>query len=207
MPRPPLMYVIPRLGNQGIDLMRLLLQKSEKYKFKNIFPTSSNIAIHAKVVPKVYDVSLVDEVFDGAFGGDGEEDVVMGEGVVVTSSSLEMLTKSCLGGMMILSFWCVLVVFVVAARRKGVFGLVFSKSEVDRHLISSGGGPISICGLPVLIREPPEIWGRHQQRDFGLKFDKKISKRSDVLICISQIKNAQSTSDEVFKFSRHGVEY
>ncbi|GJW09704.1 hypothetical protein Tco_1575531 [Tanacetum coccineum] len=53
-----------------------------------------------EVVPKVDDVSLVDEVFNGAFSGDGEEDVVMGEGVVVTSSSLEMLTKSCLGGMM-----------------------------------------------------------------------------------------------------------
>ncbi|GJZ25915.1 ABC transporter C family member 8-like protein [Tanacetum coccineum] len=36
------------------------------------------------------------KVFDGAFGGEGEEDVVMGEGVVVTSSSLEMLTNSCL---------------------------------------------------------------------------------------------------------------
>ncbi|GJW00235.1 hypothetical protein Tco_1555486 [Tanacetum coccineum] len=46
-------------------------------------------------------VSLVDEVFDGAFGGEGEEDVVIGEGVVVTSSSLEMLTNSCLGGIMV----------------------------------------------------------------------------------------------------------
>ncbi|GJV22742.1 hypothetical protein Tco_1375437 [Tanacetum coccineum] len=54
-----------------------------------------------EVVPNVDNVSLVDEVFDGAFGGDGEEDVVMGEGVVVTSSSLEILTKSCLGGMMV----------------------------------------------------------------------------------------------------------
>nr|GEU83047.1 reverse transcriptase domain-containing protein [Tanacetum cinerariifolium] len=35
------------------------------------------------------------------FGGDREEDVVMGEGVVVASSSLEMLTKSCLGEMMV----------------------------------------------------------------------------------------------------------
>ncbi|GJT21988.1 hypothetical protein Tco_0891925 [Tanacetum coccineum] len=50
-----------------------------------------------ELVPKVDDVSLVDGVFNGAFVGDGEEDVVMGEGVVVTSSSLEMLTKSCLG--------------------------------------------------------------------------------------------------------------
>ncbi|GJW36206.1 hypothetical protein Tco_0059126 [Tanacetum coccineum] len=30
---------------------------------------------------KVDDVSLVDGVFDGAFGGDGEEDFVIGEGV------------------------------------------------------------------------------------------------------------------------------
>ncbi|GKC63550.1 hypothetical protein Tco_1096148 [Tanacetum coccineum] len=54
-----------------------------------------------EVVPKVDEVSLVDGVFDGAFGGEGEEDVVMGEGVVVTSSSLEMLTNSCLGGIMV----------------------------------------------------------------------------------------------------------
>ncbi|GKA71409.1 hypothetical protein Tco_0777548 [Tanacetum coccineum] len=54
-----------------------------------------------EVVPKVDDVYLVDGVIDGAFGGDGEEDVVMREGVVVPSSSLEMLTKSCLGGMMV----------------------------------------------------------------------------------------------------------
>ncbi|GJT89914.1 hypothetical protein Tco_1078759 [Tanacetum coccineum] len=53
--------------------------------------------IEEEVVPKVDDVSLVDEVFYGAFGRDREEDVVMGEGVVVTSSSLEMLTKSFLG--------------------------------------------------------------------------------------------------------------
>ncbi|GJY31559.1 hypothetical protein Tco_0415054 [Tanacetum coccineum] len=35
-----------------------------------------------EVVPKVDGVSLVDGVFDGAFGGDGEEDVVMREGVM-----------------------------------------------------------------------------------------------------------------------------
>nr|GFC64507.1 hypothetical protein [Tanacetum cinerariifolium] len=40
-------------------------------------------------------------VFDGAFGGVGDEEVVVGEGVVVTSSSLEMLTNSCLGGIMV----------------------------------------------------------------------------------------------------------
>ncbi|GJS15119.1 hypothetical protein Tco_0409591 [Tanacetum coccineum] len=34
-----------------------------------------------EVVPKVDDVSLVDGVFNGAFGGDEEEDLIMGEGV------------------------------------------------------------------------------------------------------------------------------
>nr|GEU56204.1 hypothetical protein [Tanacetum cinerariifolium] len=53
------------------------------------------------VVPKVDDISLVDGVFDGAFSGEGEDDIVMGEGVVVTSSSLEMLTYGCLGGIMV----------------------------------------------------------------------------------------------------------
>ncbi|GJR16492.1 hypothetical protein Tco_0799144 [Tanacetum coccineum] len=49
----------------------------------------------------VGNVVSVDEVLDGAFGGVGDEEVVVGEGVVVTSSSLEMLTNSCLGGMMV----------------------------------------------------------------------------------------------------------
>ncbi|GKD83779.1 hypothetical protein Tco_1350618, partial [Tanacetum coccineum] len=57
--------------------------------------------LEEEVVPKVDDVSLVDGVFNGAFGGDGEEDFVMGEGVVMSSSSLDMSTKSCLGGMMV----------------------------------------------------------------------------------------------------------
>nr|GEW75575.1 hypothetical protein [Tanacetum cinerariifolium] len=43
----------------------------------------------------------VDVVFDGAFGGVGHEEVVVGEGVVVISSSLDMLTNSCLGGIMV----------------------------------------------------------------------------------------------------------
>nr|GEU63077.1 pyruvate, phosphate dikinase regulatory protein, chloroplastic [Tanacetum cinerariifolium] len=51
-----------------------------------------------EVVPKVDDVSLVDEVFDGVFGGDGEEDSDMGEGVAVSYSSLDMFTKIFLGG-------------------------------------------------------------------------------------------------------------
>ncbi|GJT38074.1 reverse transcriptase domain-containing protein [Tanacetum coccineum] len=45
--------------------------------------------------------SFEDGVFDGAFGGVGDKEVVVGEGVVVTSSSLEMLTNNCLGGIMV----------------------------------------------------------------------------------------------------------
>ncbi|GJR13879.1 hypothetical protein Tco_0796531 [Tanacetum coccineum] len=44
---------------------------------------------------------LVDVVFDGAFGGVRDEEVVVGEGVVVISSSLDMLTNSYLGGIMV----------------------------------------------------------------------------------------------------------
>nr|GEU56343.1 hypothetical protein [Tanacetum cinerariifolium] len=40
-------------------------------------------------------------VFDGAFRGVGDKEVVVGEGVSVTYSSLEMLTNSCLGGIMV----------------------------------------------------------------------------------------------------------
>ncbi|GJW88171.1 hypothetical protein Tco_0163511 [Tanacetum coccineum] len=40
-------------------------------------------------------------VFNGAFGGVGDEEVVVGEGVVVISSSLDMLTNSCLGGIIV----------------------------------------------------------------------------------------------------------
>ncbi|GJX17673.1 hypothetical protein Tco_0218505, partial [Tanacetum coccineum] len=42
-----------------------------------------------------------DVVFDGAFGGVRDEEVVVGKGVVVISSSLDMLTNSCLGGIMV----------------------------------------------------------------------------------------------------------
>ncbi|GJU63530.1 hypothetical protein Tco_1245365 [Tanacetum coccineum] len=36
-----------------------------------------------------------------AFGGVEDEEVIVGEGVVVISSSLDMLTNSCLGGIMV----------------------------------------------------------------------------------------------------------
>ncbi|GKF29106.1 hypothetical protein Tco_0095448, partial [Tanacetum coccineum] len=47
------------------------------------------------------EIGSFDDVFDGEFGGVGDEEVVVGEGVVVASSSLEMLTNNCLGGIMV----------------------------------------------------------------------------------------------------------
>nr|GFB32623.1 hypothetical protein [Tanacetum cinerariifolium] len=43
----------------------------------------------------------MDVVFDGAFARVGDEEVVVGEGVVVISSSLDMLINSCLEGIMV----------------------------------------------------------------------------------------------------------
>ncbi|GKD83087.1 hypothetical protein Tco_1349926 [Tanacetum coccineum] len=58
------------------------------------------------VVPKLKDVSLVDGVLEGAFGGEGDEGFAIGGSVLVSSSSLVKSTKSCvqgdfLGGMIV----------------------------------------------------------------------------------------------------------
>nr|GEX61815.1 hypothetical protein [Tanacetum cinerariifolium] len=56
-----------------------------------------------EVVHRVEDVSLVDEVFDVALGGDGDEDFSIRDGVRVASSSWVKSTESFLGGMMVVS--------------------------------------------------------------------------------------------------------
>ncbi|GJY71779.1 hypothetical protein Tco_0475482 [Tanacetum coccineum] len=53
-------------------------------------------------VPKVDEVSLVDGVFEGALGGDGNEDFAIEEGVVVSSSSFVKSTNNLFGGMMVI---------------------------------------------------------------------------------------------------------
>nr|GEV32807.1 ribonuclease H-like domain-containing protein [Tanacetum cinerariifolium] len=73
---------------------------------KKVLERERDLKISCKeeeVVPKIDDVSLVDGVFDGAFGGYGDEDFVIEEGLVVTSSSLVKSTNSFLGGMMVVS--------------------------------------------------------------------------------------------------------
>ncbi|GKB49805.1 retrovirus-related pol polyprotein from transposon TNT 1-94 [Tanacetum coccineum] len=84
--------------------IQLLDQKASHAKYVSRNSETSDKGrgrVMEEVVLKVDDVSLVDGVFDGEFGGDGEEDVVIGKGLVEVSSSLERLTKSCLGGMMV----------------------------------------------------------------------------------------------------------
>nr|GEY38156.1 hypothetical protein [Tanacetum cinerariifolium] len=53
------------------------------------------------LVEKDYPLRKVDVVFDDAFGGVRDEEVVVGEGMMVISSSLDMLTNSFLGGIMV----------------------------------------------------------------------------------------------------------
>ncbi|GJT30059.1 hypothetical protein Tco_0910334 [Tanacetum coccineum] len=49
---------------------------------------------------KSFDVFLLDVVIEGAFRGVGDEEVVVGEGMVVISSSLDMLINNYVGGIM-----------------------------------------------------------------------------------------------------------
>ncbi|GKB25523.1 hypothetical protein Tco_0864924 [Tanacetum coccineum] len=85
----------------GSKLIRRIGNWSNALSCEVLAPIHCFDSNEEEVVPKVDDVSLVDGVFDGAFGEDGEEYFVMGEGVVVSSSSLYMFTKICLGGMMV----------------------------------------------------------------------------------------------------------
>nr|GEV49512.1 RVT_2 domain-containing protein [Tanacetum cinerariifolium] len=79
----------------------------KKFGLKDSKPTKMPMSMEIKLIKDDEADSLdstkyrVDVVFDGAFGGVGDEEVVVGEGVVVTSSSLDMLTNNCLGGIMV----------------------------------------------------------------------------------------------------------
>nr|GEW61175.1 hypothetical protein [Tanacetum cinerariifolium] len=72
------------------------------------------------------------EFFEGAFGGVGDEEVVIGEGVVVVSSSFVKLTKSCLGGMM------VSLIFLKALEEEAWVEAMEEKTEEDKYDRESG---------------------------------------------------------------------
>ncbi|GJY96639.1 hypothetical protein Tco_0513549 [Tanacetum coccineum] len=74
----------------------------------------------------------MDVVFDGAFGGVGDEEVVVGECVVVTSSSLDMLTNSCLGGIM------VSLIFLEGLDEKALVEFMVEWCEEEKMMIEVG---------------------------------------------------------------------
>ena len=54
---------------------------------------------------------------------------------------------------------------------------------------AAAGGPINIWRPPVLIRGPPGLWGPPPADVFWTRSLTKFFERSDILICISLIKN------------------
>ncbi|GKA00783.1 hypothetical protein Tco_0673448, partial [Tanacetum coccineum] len=66
-----LLFGAPKDRAMWVEEKVVLEEKGEKHGFDSK---------EDEVVPKVEDVSLVDGVFDGAFGGDGDEDFSIGEG-------------------------------------------------------------------------------------------------------------------------------
>ncbi|GJW88205.1 hypothetical protein Tco_1281261 [Tanacetum coccineum] len=92
--------LLPEYSTRDFTISTSLFQL-EKPVYTSLTLISDTKLNKVDPVPKVDDVSLVDEVFDGTFSGDGEEDFVMGESVVVSSSSLDRSIKSCLGGIMV----------------------------------------------------------------------------------------------------------
>ncbi|GKF73657.1 hypothetical protein Tco_0219989 [Tanacetum coccineum] len=68
-------------------------------KWLRIYRSRRNIRNVVKQRVQVW--RRVDVVFDGAFGGVRDEEVVVGEGVVLISSLLDMLTNNCLGWIMV----------------------------------------------------------------------------------------------------------
>ncbi|GKB24753.1 hypothetical protein Tco_0864154, partial [Tanacetum coccineum] len=85
----------------GIDFSKVIHEANEPDGDLALTNTEGSFpkAVQPRVVTKVF--QILDVVFDGAFRGVRDEEVVVGEGVVVISSSLDMLTNNCLGGIMV----------------------------------------------------------------------------------------------------------
>nr|GEV42782.1 hypothetical protein [Tanacetum cinerariifolium] len=91
------------------------------------------VAMVAMVVIVVMVIQASDqEFFEGTFGGVGDEEVVIGEGVVVVSTLFVKLTKSCLGGMM------VSLIFLKALKEEAWVEAMEEKNEEDKDDRESG---------------------------------------------------------------------
>ncbi|GJW26219.1 hypothetical protein Tco_0040030 [Tanacetum coccineum] len=85
-------------GSSGVVVMEVRVTQSSDQEDGEDCGFDAN---KEEVMPKVDDVSLVDGVFDVAFGGDRDEDFVIGEGLVVSSSLLVKSTNSFLSRMIV----------------------------------------------------------------------------------------------------------
>ncbi|GKC46944.1 hypothetical protein Tco_1064666 [Tanacetum coccineum] len=72
----------------GAPKDRAMVKDKEQHLKRDGFEVEEDLKVlkehsmdHQEKVPKVDDVSLVDGVFDGALGGDEDDDFSMGEGV------------------------------------------------------------------------------------------------------------------------------
>ncbi|GJZ39614.1 hypothetical protein Tco_0586177 [Tanacetum coccineum] len=98
------MLVIKRFSERKKVLRKK--EKTKKFRAKRNCFSAGNGArsrrnIRNVVKQRVQVRRIVDVVFDNALGGVGDEEVVVREGMVVISSSLDMLTNNCLGGIMV----------------------------------------------------------------------------------------------------------
>ncbi|GJZ59222.1 hypothetical protein Tco_0615038 [Tanacetum coccineum] len=125
--------------------------RSESYDcFRDISAkfVRSDCTTALNVVPWETDVkvSSFDGVLDGAFGGVGDEEVVEGEGVVVTSSSLEMLTNSFLGRIMIMAALAIAIFSDSSDEKTTTIAPVISSTAlvVEMTLVTL---PTGLCGL------------------------------------------------------------
>nr|GEY26983.1 hypothetical protein [Tanacetum cinerariifolium] len=141
-----------------------------------------------EVVPKVDDVSLVDGVFKGAFGGDGDKDFLIGEGVVVSPSSLVKSTTSFLSGMMVSliflkgleeEIWveaiknldskrCLRKYKNVAGSIEKIVNCIENQEHTVKVFVTHGGGPLNREAVP-------DIYGGRQPTLFPQE-SSKISK-------------------------------
>nr|GEW00561.1 copia-like retrotransposon [Tanacetum cinerariifolium] len=83
--------IVSKLPHSWNDISKKLINKKDDYSSYDLL---KHLCIEEE--SRNRDKRVNHRVFDGAYGGVRDEEVVVGEGVVVTSSSLEMLTNSCL---------------------------------------------------------------------------------------------------------------
>nr|GEV92411.1 hypothetical protein [Tanacetum cinerariifolium] len=86
------------------------------------------------------------QVFDGTFRGVRDEEVVVRECVVVTCSSLEMLTNSCLGGIM------VSLIFLEGLEKEDLEEFMVELFKKDDKMSGGGGGITTSSRATILSR-------------------------------------------------------